>query len=291
MTLRPDETWFRLREWTYGQAPSERLAALILDHEGYASIDPSHPLGGPDGGKDALCTKNGKRCVMAVHFPRGERPFGETKTKFLGDADGARRNGAEVTVFVTNQEVRLAERDELRAAAAPLELDLYHLERIATVLDRPAMAPVLRQYLFIDRSQPTVVAPIAAKTVLLVDDLRLLRKLLRGAMNDARSRRAPLQRSTYAGLGSEYDPTLEELITNWSVDDGTLNRQLRSFVLTCKRCTQLIAEATVRRALDPRRHLLSGSLETELQSGPYARALADLEQLFVWINEGIERLG
>ena len=68
---RYDETWHRLIEWTKGQAPSERLAAQILVHEGFSSLDPSHPLGGPDGGKDAMANKDGLRFAMAVYFPRG----------------------------------------------------------------------------------------------------------------------------------------------------------------------------------------------------------------------------
>jgi len=34
MTIRWDETWHRLLEWTNGQAQSERLAAQILISEG-----------------------------------------------------------------------------------------------------------------------------------------------------------------------------------------------------------------------------------------------------------------
>jgi hypothetical protein len=49
---RYDETWHRLREWTKGPSVSERLAAQILLHEGFVDLDPSHPLGGRDGGKD-----------------------------------------------------------------------------------------------------------------------------------------------------------------------------------------------------------------------------------------------
>ena len=44
------ETFYRLLEWDKGQAASERLAALILEQEGFRDIDPSHPLGGKDGG-------------------------------------------------------------------------------------------------------------------------------------------------------------------------------------------------------------------------------------------------
>lgn len=43
------ETWHRLLEWDKGQTPAERLAAIILNSEGFRNIDPSHPLGGRDG--------------------------------------------------------------------------------------------------------------------------------------------------------------------------------------------------------------------------------------------------
>ena len=49
MSARWDETWHRLREWTSGQGPSERLAAQILMEDGFTGLDPSHPLGGKDG--------------------------------------------------------------------------------------------------------------------------------------------------------------------------------------------------------------------------------------------------
>ncbi len=38
------ETFYRLLEWDKGQAASERLAALILEQEGFRDIDPSHPF-------------------------------------------------------------------------------------------------------------------------------------------------------------------------------------------------------------------------------------------------------
>ena len=52
-----DETWHQLLDWTQGPAPSQRLAALLLNEEGYDVIDPSHPLGGKDKGADATCSK------------------------------------------------------------------------------------------------------------------------------------------------------------------------------------------------------------------------------------------
>jgi hypothetical protein len=88
LTNRWDETWHRLRDWTNGQAPSERLAAQILLHEGYKGLDPSHPLGGKDGKKDAVCQKDGQQWLMAVYFPRGQQSFKVIKKKFLDDLRG-----------------------------------------------------------------------------------------------------------------------------------------------------------------------------------------------------------
>lgn len=109
-----NETWFRLLQWTKEQAASERLAALVLDSEGYRSIDPSHPLGGKDGGKDIICTKDGIKMIGAVYFPRGQQTLKEIETKFQGDLEGVTVNSAGGIAFVTNQELRLAERKQLQ---------------------------------------------------------------------------------------------------------------------------------------------------------------------------------
>lgn len=145
-----DETWHRLRNWTDGQGPSERLAAQILLGEGFSSIDPSHPLGGKDGGRDAICLKNGERWIMAVYFPRGEHAFNKIKAKFEGDLGGVVKNGVKGIAFVTNQEIRLAEREELHQVASPAVLELFHLERLTTILDSPPMADVRKQFLGVD---------------------------------------------------------------------------------------------------------------------------------------------
>ena len=65
------EAWHRLLEWDKGQAPSERLAALLLSNEGFKNVDPSHPLGGKDGLKDMMLSYNGSKWIGAVYFPRG----------------------------------------------------------------------------------------------------------------------------------------------------------------------------------------------------------------------------
>lgn len=155
--LRTDETWHRLREWTYGQTPSERLAAQILIHENYTDLDPSHPLGGKDGGRDAICMRNGLRWVMAVYFPRGQQRPSETRSKFAEDLQGVGSNQAAGIAFVTNQELTLSERQDLRDLATGVRAEIYHLERISTILDAPAMATVRKLFLGIDPDERSMV--------------------------------------------------------------------------------------------------------------------------------------
>jgi hypothetical protein len=157
-STRWDETWHRLREWTNGQAPSERLAAQILLNKEFEDIDPSHPLGGRDGGRDAMCTYKGEKWVMAVYFPRGKKSFSDISAKLQGDISGATRHDPSGIAFVTNQELSLRERQQLKQAVAPLKLELFHLERLTMILDSPSMAGVRKQFLGIDsgESVPTL---------------------------------------------------------------------------------------------------------------------------------------
>lgn len=141
-----DETWHRLLQWTNGQGPSERLAAQILLHAGYECLDPSHPLGGPDGGQDATCIRAGKRWTMAVYFPRNQQAFKDIEGKVISDLEKAKSSGSDGIVFVTNQELRLAERRALTSLWED-SVDLFHLERITAILDSPEMAPVRAQFL------------------------------------------------------------------------------------------------------------------------------------------------
>lgn len=134
------ESWRRLLNWDKGQAPSERLASVLLASDGYSSVDPSHPLGGKDGGKDASLAKDGLRLCLAVHFPRGQQSFegaNGLRNKFLHDFSAVERDHFDGFVFFTNQELRLAERSELARLSGDSIVDIYHLERIATLLNTP----------------------------------------------------------------------------------------------------------------------------------------------------------
>ena len=146
MTDRRDETWKRLLEWTNGQGPSERLAAQVLQVEGYEKVDPTHPLGGPEGGKDALVRKDGQLWIMAVYFPRGQQAFSDIAKKAVADAAGVAANAAHGMVFVCNQDLTAAERTAL-AEQVQVPLDLLHIEHLTAVLDRPDMENVRTQFL------------------------------------------------------------------------------------------------------------------------------------------------
>lgn len=157
------ETWRRLLNWDRGQTASERLAAHVLRCAGYTSVDPSHPLGGRDGLKDVLCIKDGEKWVGAAYFPRGQRSFSDIQSKFLNDVQGVSRNDAVGLAFVTNQELQLAQRDQLKEEASPAKLDLFHLERIASLLDSPACYGVRLEYLDIEMTKEEQLAFIAVR--------------------------------------------------------------------------------------------------------------------------------
>ena len=134
------------------------MSALILDEEGFESIDPSHPLGGKDGGADALTLKAGDPWVMAVYFPRGQQSLKDITAKLVSDVEKAKSKDPRPAgvAFVTNQELRLAEREELVRAGGDTAVELYHLERITSILDRPHMAGVREQFLGIPAGPPPI---------------------------------------------------------------------------------------------------------------------------------------
>lgn len=134
-----DETWSSLNVWTRGQKAAERLAAQILRVEGYSSIDPSHPLGGRDGLKDIICTKDKMSWIGAAYFPRSQKTPTEITKKFSDDLEGVKKNKVSGFAFITNQEIGLGARRALKDLARRCKagLDLFHLERITHILDSP----------------------------------------------------------------------------------------------------------------------------------------------------------
>lgn len=145
-----DESWNRLLTWTKGQKPSERLAVHILRAEGFKSVDPSHPLGGKDGLKDIIARKDNIKWIGAAYFPRGQKSFKEIKQKFIDDSKGIEENEVSGMAFVTNQELTLGNRHELEELGKPNTIEIYHLERVAGILDTPANYGIRLEFLDIE---------------------------------------------------------------------------------------------------------------------------------------------
>lgn len=158
-----DETWNRLLNWTKGQKPSERLAAQILRSEGYKSIDPSHPLGGPDGVKDIVSTKDNLIWIGAAYFPRGQQSFSDISEKFSGDLKGIQKNNASALAFVTNQELTLGERKKLKEIGKPFTIEIFHLERIAGILDSPKNYGIRLEFLDVELTKEEQLSFFAEK--------------------------------------------------------------------------------------------------------------------------------
>ena len=177
------ETIARLRDWDRGAAASERLAAQILRVEGYKSVDPSHPLGGPDGLKDVVCERQGGKWIGAAYFPRGQQPFSAIARKFKSDFTGMIQNQANGLAFVTNQELTLSERQELSNLGQPYKIEVLHLERIASILDSPACYGIRLEFLDIEMTKEEQLAFIATRDAV-IDKLQETLELLLAKMEN-----------------------------------------------------------------------------------------------------------
>lgn len=128
------------------------MAQGLIRIDGALDIDPVHPQGGQDGGKDILCTYKGASCVVGVHFRNDSNSarFSEIKKKFKSDLSGVKKNGKRGFLFVTNAHVTDSERNALEAmatAAGVIPCIVYHLERIHAILDCPSGYGLREQYL------------------------------------------------------------------------------------------------------------------------------------------------
>lgn len=164
------ETWHRLLNWDKGQTASERLAAQILIYEKYNSIDPSHPLGGRDGLKDIVCIKGDYKYIAAAYFSRGQDTLQSIKSKFIHDLNGIEKNSVDGIIFVTNQELRLSERDELiNLVPADKQVDIFHLERIASILNSTINYGIRLEFLDIEMTKEEQLSYMAAKDSLIIE--------------------------------------------------------------------------------------------------------------------------
>lgn len=141
---------------------SERLSAGILHLERYESVDPQHPLGGRDGGKDIIFAKEGERWIAACFFPPTEPGFAGIKAKFRDDVNGVKANEGKGIAFFVNQHLTISERNELLALSDGLKAEIYHVERIRGILDDPRGYGLRLEYLGITMEREEQVAFFSA---------------------------------------------------------------------------------------------------------------------------------
>jgi arsenate reductase-like glutaredoxin family protein len=142
-----------IQHWRYGQTQAERLCAELLLIEGFQSVDPQCPLGGPDGLKDVLCIRDGQRWIAASYFPTTRPEYKEIKEKFKHDLRGVQKNDAQGLAFFINQPLTPGNRSELITIAQPLSAEIYHLERIRALLDSPKGYGLRLEYLRIPMTE------------------------------------------------------------------------------------------------------------------------------------------
>lgn len=142
-----------LWDWRYGQAQAERLCADLLQVEGFTDIDPQCPLGGPDGRKDILCSRDGNTWLAAAYFPPTRSEFADVQQKFQHDYEGVARHGSDGFIFFTNQPITPGQRAELSRHAEPVLVELYHQERIRSLLDSPKGYGLRLEYLRIPMTE------------------------------------------------------------------------------------------------------------------------------------------
>ncbi|ORW03309.1 hypothetical protein AWC13_02475 [Mycobacterium kubicae] len=130
------------------------LAWQVIGAEGYTRIDPAHTHGGPDGGGDAMCERDGETWVMAAYFPLGQKTPATIKKKLLQDMKGAKAKGGVGIAFVTNQEITLAEREQWEQLDPDLKVHLFHLLKVTQILNEPQYARTREEFLDIVAGPP-----------------------------------------------------------------------------------------------------------------------------------------
>ena len=154
----------KLMMWDKGQSESEGLASAVLANEGYKGIDPIHPLGGPDYGKDMIFRSSGSKWIGAVYFATEEKSFSDIKKKYSHDLQGVIKNNARGMAFICNQKLTETQRYELKGIAQDKEIDtdIYHLERLVSLLNMPIMYGVRLRFLDMAMSKEEELAYLEA---------------------------------------------------------------------------------------------------------------------------------
>ena len=84
------------------------------------------------------------------------------------DSKGRESNQVDAFAFITNQELKLSERDELQSEL-DFTVEIYHLERVSTLLNSPPLYGVRLEFLDIEMTKEEQLAFIANRDRLIID--------------------------------------------------------------------------------------------------------------------------
>ena len=120
------------------------------------------PRGGPDGGKDIVCSKDGKRIIVGCYFAKGQKLFSKIRDKFIEDWKAAIKNKADGFIFMTNQNVTGSENRKL-CSIPNIETVIYYGEDLVGILDSPIGYGIRQEYLEIELSKAEMISFFAYK--------------------------------------------------------------------------------------------------------------------------------
>lgn len=167
-----------------------------------------------------MCTKDKITFIGASYFPRGKQNYGAIKTKFISDLEGVSKNKAAGIAFITNQELTLSKRDELVKGAGSAKLDLFHLERIASILDSPQCYGIRLEFLDIEMAKEEQVAFFGTVANVIGELQSLMRNLLDTLNNANVSNAVPIEQL------NKFKGMLESIVGVYNSTPGIYSLQV-----------------------------------------------------------------
>jgi hypothetical protein len=142
------------------------MSAGLLTLAGFTQVEPQQPLGGPDGGRDIVCRRDGRKFVAACYFPGKSVTFSAVSKKFNLDLTAALKHTPQGFVFLTNQSLTAKQRDKFRQKAreSSLECDVMDREACRNYLDEPRGYGLRLEHLGIEMSKEEQLAFWAASS-------------------------------------------------------------------------------------------------------------------------------
>ncbi len=137
--------------------------AILATDKRFSEVNPRHPHGGPDGGRDIQAIFTGEQVAFGAvgfvnHANDSDEQKKKIKDKFCSDLESAlkAKNDLEVFVFMTNVNLTLGEKNKLAEVGLATNLkhcEIFDRERLRLSLDSPFGLAIRFQYLNLPLSE------------------------------------------------------------------------------------------------------------------------------------------